>query len=45
MTPGDQEAIEAALEAERTRVARMQVRQARETAQLMHKALRDQAAE
>jgi hypothetical protein len=38
----DQEAIEATLEAERTRVARMQVRQARETAQLMHKALQDQ---
>ncbi len=39
----EQETVEVALEAERTRVARMQVRQARETAQLMHKAIRDQS--
>ena len=37
----DQAAIEEAMEAERTRVARMQVRQARETAHLMHRAMRD----
>jgi hypothetical protein len=45
--PGDEEgqqAQEALLEAERVRVARMQVRQARETAQLMHRAMREQVA-
>lgn len=40
-TGSDQAAIEEAMEAERTRVARMQVRQARETAQLMHRAMRE----
>lgn len=42
---GEQDSMEAALEAERTRVARMQVRQAKETAQLMHKAMRDEVAD
>jgi hypothetical protein len=42
--PVDDEVMERLLEADRSRVARMQVEQAKETAQLMHRAMRDQGA-